>query len=236
MAEGFYYVKNWWKFQHYRDRRPPWIKLHRGFFTDPAVQSLTILDRYHLLELWAAASDLEGSLPLATGQLAACCHLANHQQAACLLARLGSKGLISKEDTRGARRVPASKLLAPKTEAYKEETEKKKQHPLPPLKKEGFVLPEWIPGKTWQDFLETRAKIRKAPTTRAKELLVKKLEKLQAEGFSVVEVLEQSILKGWQDVFPVKLSGGLFNASKRELSPEDIEALDDLARAGKQHG
>jgi len=23
-------VKNWGKFQHYKDRNPPWIKLHRG--------------------------------------------------------------------------------------------------------------------------------------------------------------------------------------------------------------
>ena len=27
-------VKNWSAFQHYRHRRPPWIKLHRGLLDD----------------------------------------------------------------------------------------------------------------------------------------------------------------------------------------------------------
>jgi hypothetical protein len=29
-------VKNWAEFQHYRSRRPPWIKLHRGLLDDYA--------------------------------------------------------------------------------------------------------------------------------------------------------------------------------------------------------
>jgi hypothetical protein len=140
LTSEWYYIKNWWKFQHYKDRHPPWLKLHRGFFTDPAVQSLSIIDRYHLLELWVAASELEGSLPVATPMLARSCHLASHSQASRLLARLEEKGLISKEDIRGARRVLASKMLAPKTETetYKEETEKKEQKHKP----NGFIKPE----------------------------------------------------------------------------------------------
>jgi hypothetical protein len=27
-------VKNWAEFQHYRHRRPPWIKLHHGLLDD----------------------------------------------------------------------------------------------------------------------------------------------------------------------------------------------------------
>jgi hypothetical protein len=27
-------VKNWTQFQHYRHRRPPWIKLHHGLLDD----------------------------------------------------------------------------------------------------------------------------------------------------------------------------------------------------------
>ena len=29
-------IKNWAEFQHYRTRRPPWIKLHRGLLDDYA--------------------------------------------------------------------------------------------------------------------------------------------------------------------------------------------------------
>jgi hypothetical protein len=58
-----YRVKGWGEFQHYKDRRPPWIKLHR-----------TLLDNrdYHMLSdgagkalplIWIMASDFGGEMP-----------------------------------------------------------------------------------------------------------------------------------------------------------------------------
>jgi hypothetical protein len=58
-----YRIKGWSEFQHYKDRRPPWIKLHR-----------TLLDNreYHMLSdgagkalplIWIMASDFGGELP-----------------------------------------------------------------------------------------------------------------------------------------------------------------------------
>ena len=59
-------VRNWTKFQHYRDRRPPWIKLHREVLDDPQIGALS--DRaYRVLTLcWLIASDdpkMAGNLP-----------------------------------------------------------------------------------------------------------------------------------------------------------------------------
>ena len=30
-----YRIKGWVKFQHFKDRRPPWIKLYRDILEDP---------------------------------------------------------------------------------------------------------------------------------------------------------------------------------------------------------
>lgn len=75
------------------------------------------------------------------------------------------------------------------------------------LKKPIFVLPDWIDKKTWEAFLEMRKKKRAVPTERAKELLVKELEKLRAEGYDPTEVLNQSIMRNYTGVFPLKEAG-----------------------------
>lgn len=67
-----------------------------------------------------------------------------------------------------------------------------------------FVVPDWIPKETWDEFLEMRKRIKKPPTDYAKKLLVAKLDKFRSVGQDVKQVLEKSITSGWQDVFEIK--------------------------------
>ena len=54
-------------------------------------------------------------------------------------------------------------------------------------------------------FEETRKALRKPLTLKAKELIVKKLEKLAPRNETMqIAILEQSIERGWQGVFPLK--------------------------------
>ena len=50
-------VKNWAAFQHYRHRRPPWIKLHRGLLDDYAWHRLPEASRALGPMLWLLASE-----------------------------------------------------------------------------------------------------------------------------------------------------------------------------------
>ena len=80
-----------------------------------------------------------------------------------------------------------------------------------------FVLPDWMPSESWNDFLEMRRSLRSAPTEKAKALLVRKLEKLKCAGQDPKAVLEQSIERSWKGVFPVKEStGGKLDATAIE--------------------
>lgn len=65
-------------------------------------------------------------------------------------------------------------------------------------------LPTFLPTQPWRDFLEMRKRIRKSPTARAKELLIKKLEQFTNQGHDPTEILENSIRNGWQDVYEPK--------------------------------
>lgn len=56
-------VKNWTKFQHYKDRQPPWIKLHRSFFDDYEVSCLQDASKLHLILIWLFAAQNDGKIP-----------------------------------------------------------------------------------------------------------------------------------------------------------------------------
>lgn len=59
----YLYIKNWEKFQHYADRSPPWIKLHRSLLDDYEFSSLQDASKAHLMLIWVLASQCEGKVP-----------------------------------------------------------------------------------------------------------------------------------------------------------------------------
>lgn len=56
-------VKNWKKFQHFKDRRPPWIKLYRDLLDDPDWHELSGDEAKALVMIWLVASENDGILP-----------------------------------------------------------------------------------------------------------------------------------------------------------------------------
>lgn len=56
-------VKNWEEFQHYKDRCPPWIKLHRTLIDDFEFSLLQDDAKAHLILIWLLASQHDGKVP-----------------------------------------------------------------------------------------------------------------------------------------------------------------------------
>jgi hypothetical protein len=56
-------IKDWNKYQHYKHRDPPWIRLYRGLLNDREWHNLDGDDAKALVMLWLIASEREGSLP-----------------------------------------------------------------------------------------------------------------------------------------------------------------------------
>lgn len=64
-------IPNWARFQHYRGRRPPWIKLHRDILDNEEFHCLPDASRALAPMLWLLASESEdGSLPDDLGKIA----------------------------------------------------------------------------------------------------------------------------------------------------------------------
>lgn len=63
--------KNWHSFQHYKDRAPVWIKLHRALLDDADFHCLPIASKALAPMLWLVASEYEGGcIPLPAEKIA----------------------------------------------------------------------------------------------------------------------------------------------------------------------
>ena len=56
-------VKDWSRFQHFKDRKPPWIKLYRDLLDDIDWYNLDPAAAKLLIMLWLMASEENGDLP-----------------------------------------------------------------------------------------------------------------------------------------------------------------------------
>ena len=63
---NYYSIHNWEQFQHYKNRNPPWIKLHRSILTDYNFACLQDASKLHLMLLWLYASQHDNKIPADT--------------------------------------------------------------------------------------------------------------------------------------------------------------------------
>ena len=198
--------KNWDKFQHYKDRCPPWIKLHRDILNDRVFANLPIASKALAPLLWLLASESkDGSFDAAIEELAFRLHIASKD------IESGLKPLIDKGFF-----LDASTMLAPCLQVAIPETEREGERE---TEKKPVVLgiPDWIDVNDWKDFLAMRKAIRKPMTPRAITMMFSKLEQMNKKGINVSQVLQRSILNNWSDVYEPKVQITQTNMERRAL-------------------
>jgi hypothetical protein len=63
MTDSFFRIVNWKRFQHYKERNPPWIKLHRELLTSRAWISGDDANRTLMVALMLIAADTDNLIP-----------------------------------------------------------------------------------------------------------------------------------------------------------------------------
>jgi len=112
-------IKNWKKFQHFKDRKPPWVKLYRDLLDDIEWFELDPKAAKVLTMLWLIASEDDGNIPT-TKQLAFRLRMSEKETEVCI-SKL-SHWLIQDDNTTISTRYQDD---APETETETElETEK----------------------------------------------------------------------------------------------------------------
>ncbi len=80
----------------------------------------------------------------------------------------------------------------------------------------------------FQEWINMRKKIKKAPTEKALELARIKLERLAPNNKELqVEIINQSILNSWQDLFPLKSDNGFFAKNTTPIETHGVKPLTD---------
>jgi len=138
--------KNWAVFQHYKDRCPPWIKLHRDLLNDRAYMRLPIASKAIAPMLWLLASEskdgvFDGSLDELVFRL----HISEKDYQA------GVKPLIDNDFFNVVSGVLAERLQTaiPETETEREAETKKEKKTLGKRLASDFSFP-----KEWEDFCQ----------------------------------------------------------------------------------
>jgi hypothetical protein len=176
--------KNWSVFQHYKDRCPPWIKLHRDLLNDRAYMRLPIASKAIAPMLWLLASEskdgvFDGSLDELVFRL----HITPKEY------QDGVKPLIDNDFFNVVSGVIAEckQVAIPETEGETETETKKKATSVAP--------PEGVSDSVWQEFKSLR-KAKKAPITqRAIDAITSEANKA---GWTLEKALEECVVRGWQ--------------------------------------
>ena len=116
-------VRNFDKYQHYKTRRPPWVKLYREILTDYELASLPVSTRWLavVLLLLASETDPRNVIPLDRAWLATRSSL-TRGQVADGIKRLASKNVAFVRVSRRPRRK--HRASTPLAECYGTSTEK----------------------------------------------------------------------------------------------------------------
>jgi hypothetical protein len=183
-----YRIKNWHKFQHFKDRRPPWIKLYREVLDDIEWHRLDPEHAKVLIALWLIASEHDGNLPnfetlafrLRTTEKAVIAHVSAL-----------SHWLICDDIT----------AISPR---YQDDTPEKRREE---IEKEGeretkagiIAEPDHlssVPGFTdaWQTYLENRIAKKAKATPKAQALI---LATLAEHPERTVKALNEAVIRNW---------------------------------------
>jgi hypothetical protein len=174
-------IKNWSKFQHFKDRKPPWVKLYRDVLDDIEWYELDPLASKVLVMCWLIASEDEGRLPNAK-TLAFRLRMTEKQTIDCLN-KLNH--WLEQDDIDLISEQYQHDSLETEKEA---ETKKEKKATV-------VATPEGVLQSVWDEFIAHR-KAKKAKVT---DLVVEGIAKEATKaGWSLEDALKETIVRNWQ--------------------------------------
>ena len=173
--------KNWNTFQHYRDRCPPWIKLHREILNDKQFMCLPLASKAIAPLLWLLASESkDGQFDASADELSFRLRITNKE------VEEGLKPLINNGFF-----IDASTMLAPCLQVARPERETERETE---TEKNTLKRPDDISEELWKDFKKLRSN-KKAPLT---ELVIKRLRnEADKAGIPLTKAIETMCDRGW---------------------------------------
>jgi hypothetical protein len=221
-------ARNWDSFQSYKDRNPPWIRLHKRLIDDINFQKMNADARALLPMIWLLISEdadpVSGMLRLGYEELSFRLRQPEKIIKAAMqeIVKAGFLERINDDntecyinDTEVLRNCHPETETETETETYTEADKKQTK------KIDSVTLPDWIPIDAWDGFCKMRGK---TFTPHAKQLAIAKLEKFRNSGFNPREILENSIMNSWKGLFEPQPKGNRNENTGRNFAYRDKSA------------
>ena len=171
---SYFSVKDWKKHQHYKDRNPPWIKLHKDLLHDYEFTCLQDASKLQLMLIWLLASQMDNRIPIDQKWLQNALHLNSKID----LKTLKEQGFIEFDSDALAGCKQSAKRIIDKFDFSK--------WPKPPDEQ---IFIDWLAMR----------KIKKAPVTKTViNTIGNEITKAVAKGFTVDNCLAEAVTRSWQ--------------------------------------
>jgi len=169
-------IKNWDRFQHFKDRKPIWIKLYRDLLDDLNWHELDPKSAKALVMIWLIASEDLGTLP-ETKTLAFRLRM-SEKETKEVVTRLSS--WLEQDDINTISEGYQDDML----EKRREETKKEKE----------IEAPEGVSQQVWESFVKQR-KTKKAQVT---DLVINGIKKeADKAGWTMDMALNEIVVRNW---------------------------------------
>jgi hypothetical protein len=187
-------IKNWSEFQHYKDRAPPWVKLHHSLLDNFEFHSLPVASKALAPMLWLLASEnLDGSISDDLSEVAFRLRTtANDVQTA--LKPLIDKGFVVSDSNVLA---DCKQCALPETETETETETEARKPSVSSVKQRNpkHQKPDDVEQSVWDDFVAHRKRKRGSITDLVMQSIQFEADKI---GWSLNDALKEIVVCNWQ--------------------------------------
>jgi hypothetical protein len=185
--------KNWREFQHYKDRNPPWIRLHKSLLDNYEFQCLPVASRALAPMLWLIASDsLDGSIDAEPKKLAFRLRMTEVELVDALKSLIDN-GFFSSDQDASALLADCKQVAVPETETETETEALQRQRKERSPRSQAIACPPDVNTAVWDDWLKLR-KSKKAPVTQT--VVDGAIDEAKKAGLSLTDFLKVWCIRG----------------------------------------
>ena len=172
-------IKNWDRFQHFKDRKPIWIKLYRDLLDDLNWHELDGKSAKALVMIWLIASEDLGKLP----------------ETKTLAFRLRMSEKETKEVVTKLSQWLEQDDINPISDGYQDDMPEKRREETDKEKEKETDTPTGVSQQVWDSFVKQR-KTKKAQVT---DLVIDGIQKeADKAGWTLEMALNEVVVRNWQ--------------------------------------
>lgn len=193
-------VRNWDKFQHYKDRNPPWIKLHTELLDNYEFSRLQDASKLLAVCIWLLAARSDNEIPADPEWIQRRCNLKTKPD---LTPLYEAKFIEEIKELQTPEQDASSTLASCKQDACSEERQRRDREEAegasaPPAEFDPATVKN-LDAEAWRLWVEHRKKIKKP--IRPHSMLDAAAELVKLGDRQLAEV-KRARANGWQGIFP----------------------------------